>query len=255
MARMRWRPFLGVVIAMCGGCAVVAGLNQDYRADGAADDASFDAAADAALDAGGGGGAPASCKDLLALDPAKAGHDGVYTIVPRNPDAGASLRVFCQMSLDDGGWTLVGRSSVSAQPFGWDAAAGSLDDIAGSYSLGVLGVGITFHEVLLADHTSSALDVATRAYKLAVPSTFFTVNGGSVSTAAITTVLGDCMPPGGPQMLRHTGVLNRADSFFFRDIDDPSQSTGLKSTGFDLTYADCPRGGMLHNTAGLIFVR
>jgi len=243
-----------LVIAGCAGCALIAGLDQEYGAAASGSDGGPGGAADADM-GDAASSVPASCNALLAAAPATKGHDGVYTIDPDGAGGRAPFAALCQMTLDDGGWTLVGRSSVSVDDFGWRSDAGTLDDLAASYSLGVLGAGIPFHELLLADHAPPSLNVATRAYKLAVPASFFTVNGGTVPTAAVTTLLGDCKPSGGPQMFKHTGVLTRTDSFFFRDIDDPSQHTGLTAGGFVLTYDDCDRGGMLNRAPGLVFVR
>lgn len=54
---------------------------------------------------------PASCADLRALDPAAS--SGVYRIDPDRDGPAASFAVFCDMSTDGGGWTVVEKS-----PFG-----------------------------------------------------------------------------------------------------------------------------------------
>lgn len=54
---------------------------------------------------------PRSCRQILAADPDAA--NGVYSIDPDGPFGAASVSVYCQMSTDGGGWTLVSSSTLT----------------------------------------------------------------------------------------------------------------------------------------------
>src|SRR5690606_29929671 len=113
-----------------------------------------DVAADAAGDSPDGGDPPASCKDLLDREPGRRGADGLYEIDPDGPGAAAPIRVFCDLTIDRGGWTLVGRSAEGTtrrSSFGWTSATGSVTDEEEPYSLDVARAKLAFTEVLVAD--------------------------------------------------------------------------------------------------------
>jgi hypothetical protein len=237
---VKLRVCLAFSIAASTGCVVIANL-QDYTSssDGGPSDPPV----------------AASCKELLAADPATAGHNGLYAIDPDGPGPNAQVTVFCEMSLDRGGWTLVGRSA-SAAPFGWSSSTGTPADMTVPYSLGVTALGLAFSQILIADADGKSLGAATRAYRVSVPMPFLApfANAGT-QTSGVVTVFGDCSPPGGPEMLRWAGYTSLTDDFFFRDVDGTGQKRGLRATGFDLAYPDCARGGSLDGHPGLIFVR
>lgn len=188
---------------------------------------------------------------MLAQSPSLHGKDGIYPIAAG--DGGASLDVYCDMTLDDGGWTLAGRSGTEVPgvlpPFGWSSATGSVQDPAIPYSLNVTARQLTFTEVLVAT-TDRA-----RAYKIAVAPTFLGTGRDAVPTGSILTLTGDCAPPGGPEMLRNTGAASLADVFFFRDVPDIGQHRGLMPGGFALSYPGCTRGGSLDGVQGVIMIR
>lgn len=233
---MRPLAFASLVVLCCHACASF-GTAADVS-DGGTDAATVDVA-----DASGA----SSCRALLAQSPALHGKNGIYEIVPG--DAGA-VRVYCEMTLDDGGWTLAGRSGVQVPggqlPFGWSSATGSVDSPALPYSLDVVAHQITFVEVLVASQDS------TRAYKFAVTPAFLeTAAGATTPTGTLLTVAGDC---GAPPMLKFAAPA-LTEVFFFRDIPDLGQKRGLTPGGFDLSYRDECRGGLLDGVQGVIMVR
>jgi Fibrinogen beta and gamma chains, C-terminal globular domain len=275
------RAYLAFLLTGSAGCAAIAGLHEyaspppdggavsdggtisdggetisdgGETTDGSPSDGS--PSDGAAIDGDAGGLVAASCKALLAADRSTAGHSAMYTIDPDGPGGNAPVAVYCEMSLDQGGWTLVGRSAGSATPFGWTNDTGTPTDMTVPYSLDVTTLGLAFSQLLVADADGQSLEPSTRAYRISVPIPFLSAYpNAAVATSGAATILGDCNPPGGPQMLRFAGATSRTDSFFLRDIKDITQNDGLLPTGFALTYDDCPRGGMLNGVAGLLFVR
>ncbi|MBX3208085.1 MAG: hypothetical protein KF764_23770 [Labilithrix sp.] len=221
---------------------------------GVVSDASSSASEGTAPDAG----VPTSCAALVAVDSTTAVSSGLYDIDPDGPGPAAPLRVYCEMSIDRGGWTLVGRSAEDADdvPFGWTSATGTVADPASPYSIDVLASKLAFTEVMIADRDPISFAVGTRAYKFAIGPDFLSAHANNtVATGGVTTLVGDCNPPGGPSMLKFAGAVSFTDTFFLRDIPDLGQHRGLRRDGWDLAYDDCDRGGSLDGAQGLIFVR
>jgi hypothetical protein len=248
---------LAVVCAALVACRACASFDEapsisDAGADGATAVDGAIAKPDGAVADAGDAVPGASCRALLTATPSLRGKNDVYAIAPG--DAG-SFRVFCDMTIDNGGWTLAGRSgtlvSGDAQPFGWASSTGSVDNSEVPYSLGVIATKLLFSEVLVGTQDGS------RAYKFAVSPAFLTKYASTtVPTGTIVTLAGDCAPQGGPSMLKHAGATSLMDMFFLRDVPDLGQRRGLGPRGFDLAdYDDCERGGLLDGAQGIIMVR
>ena len=234
---------LGVVLAL--GTALAGSACTTFGTEPAADAA----VADADLDAGDASLA-ASCRALLVRDPSLRGKSAVYAIAPGDA---AALSVYCDMTLDDGGWTLAGRSGVEvpglALTFGWSSATGDVHEPKRPYSLNVVASQLAFTDVLVA--TSDG----RHAFKFPVVDRSFLAAQGPVPTGTVIAVAGDCAPLTAPSMLKYAGATSRTDVFFFRDVADLGQIRGLKPAGFDLAYPDCTRGGALEGAQGVIMIR
>lgn len=227
------------MVVTCHACASFTAAPADGSPDGGNDSSASVDALDASR--------ASSCRELLTQNPSLRGKSETYEISVG--DAG-TVRVHCDMTLDDGGWTLIGRSGTEVPgtppPFGWSGATGSVDALNLPYSLDVVAHPIAFTEVLVATR-----DV-TRAYKFPVaPSFLATPATKTTPTGTVITLAGDC---GAPPMLKNAapGLEN---IFFFRDIPDLGQRRGLTPGGFDLSYRDECRGGFLDGQQGVILVR
>lgn len=232
------------------GCASFRDGTAPAAPDGAAPepDASEAGPRDADATAPGRGG----CADLLARDPGLRGRSGRYTI--DTDDAGA-LEVFCEMTVDEGGWTLVARSSTPSPQFGWTSPTGSLSDVSPPYVLDVARAHLAFTEVLVADRRPYEFTPASRAYKLAVPARFVEEFANAPFGATGKTVLGDCDVDGGPLALRYLGYTHLTDHLFFGNNPGTDTSTGLGPATFTTAASDCASGAGLNGLQGLVYVR
>jgi hypothetical protein len=186
-------------------------------------------------------GTSRSCKEILALNPSSRGKSGAYT-----------LELYCDMVIDGGGWTLVGRTAPSGKPpFGWKSRAGTVADLTRPYSMDVAGAGLAFSEVMIADREPTA-----HAYKFSVAPDFLTTYANDrLRTGTVTTLLGDCTPGATRSMFQYAGATALTDAFFLRDVDDVGQHRGLRPDAWDLAYTNCDQGGSLDGKQGFVFVR
>lgn len=192
-----------------------------------------------------------SCAEILEEDP-KA-ETGVHSILSTSDDA--VVEVWCEMEVDGGGWTLVARSgSGGSGAFGWGVARGELEDISQPYSLDAVSVGLPFTEVLVGERSGWAA-VVEHAYVVTVPEGFLEDYTDSTHmTEPARTVVGDCEPSGGPEMLQRIGHTASEETYFFRDIVDYDVH-GLQPDELVTYYDDCNRGGNLDDQQGVLFVR
>jgi len=206
-------------------------------------------------------GAMESCKGRLLADPSLAKRDGKYTIVP----SGVSVEVWCDMTTDGGGYTLVGRSVSGANPdteFGWRRGSGSINDTGKPYSLNLEKNPVRFTRVLLGDY-SSGMTWGANVFKIIVPQDFVMTYGQSSTTLTrpSTMVVGTCAPrEGRGWMFNYAGHTENTDDFFwFRDQSSYTLN-GLGNGGWNLddpccSGNACDRSAELHGKQGMVMVR
>ena len=175
---------------------------------------------------------------------------GIYPI-----NAATSFDAYCDMTTDNGGWTLVGRSVVSATavPFGWNSAAGRVDDDTTPYSLGVATTGMAFTQLLVGLY-STGKTVGVRAYRVDVQADFLTACASNgCPTSALKVITGTCSL-GSVTMLGYAGWTSLTTHFFLRDVAT-NGVLGLRHNQFLLSAMCSPFSGELHTGQGMIFVR
>lgn len=183
---------------------------------------------------------------------------GVYTLaVPQQE--GATVDVWCEQQVADGGWLLVARSRATDMPppFGWGNAAGSILDDSAPYSLSLLAYKFPASELLIGSYVGGK-KLDGQVFKLTAPPDFpFPYDMAAGPTSAPQHVLGACDPVGGPSMLRWIGYTTLPDRFRMRDkqANDVGDNYGLFATGFYLGGDNCSSAGKLDGSQGMIFVR
>jgi cysteine-rich repeat protein len=203
---------------------------------------------------------PTSCKQLktgLPMTPS-----GVYTLDTDGDGPRQPFDVYCDMSTDGGGWTLVGRSrNTPSMPgcagndgltgFGWRTAAGNVNDDSQAYSLDVGGKALQFTQVLFGNHAGSKAFAGSSYRHTVVANLVEAFINSHYFIGEPTTIQGAC-GAGTTAMFNWIGFTGDDRSFHFRDVD--GMEFGLFIGGWRSCYDTCV-GGNLNGLPGMIFVR
>ena len=209
---------------------------------------------------GPGEPAVASCKEILqnALSSGKPEPpSGIYTLAFGN----SPVDVYCDMTTEEGGWTLVGRSAGLDQipDFGWRSQTGDVSDDGAPYSLDLAAHPVPFTELLVGDRGEGKA-WGDHRYLFAVPADLVEGYRGMDAMAPITltkTISGLCDPVT-IEMFRYAGYTDSDQSFYFRDIGAADIAYyGLLGEFFYLFHDSnlCSQTGELHKKQGMIMVR
>ena len=197
-----------------------------------------------------------SCAQVRDTAPAPVA-SGAYRLDPDGAGPGVDLVAWCEMEVDGGGWTLVGRSVAGgiASRFGWGEATGAVSNDLLPYSLDAASTGLKFDRMLVTTHAGDKTIVD--AFRLRYDDDFWGNCGDrGCDLDRWTGVVGGC-PTSlnlSPTMLFFAGHHQLSDHFFFRD-NAGSFQTGLRADGWDTFYNACAFGAGLNGRQGMIFMR
>ncbi len=194
---------------------------------------------------GGEAGPGTSCFQIRR---AGSTDNGLYYIKPEGYTGGA-FQVYCDMQIDEGGWTLVARTDQNLNgAFGWRNATGSVTDFSQAYSLNVYEKNLTFTEILYGQRASRNNNSwGYNVYKKTdIPATFiedYYYNGISLlSGSVIKGGLGQL-----PVCQQYFGYTNRTNNYFMRNVISPGAIIyGLNGTALK-TSIDCVSCGQTGN--------
>ncbi len=193
-----------------------------------------------------------SCRSLLAMGNTT---DGIYSIDPDGAGPIGSLNVYCDITTDGGGWTLVGRSisGGASTSFGWKSATGSPSDDANVYSVNVGGNSIGFSEMLFGSRGAGKAWGANVFKHVDLPKDFVSAYGTSELVMGLPAVV---IGAGPMNMASRIGYTNQTSTFWFRDQSGMASTYGLKPFYFQ-SHPGPPAGwgGYIDGLQAMLMVR
>lgn len=189
--------------------------------------------------------------------------DGVYRIQPGGAGA-ATLDVYCDQTLDAGGWTLVARSKPgntrqwacdgypSTITFGWLSSTGALGDETQPYNIDARNLQ-PFTQIAFGGYTTGKT-WSDHVYRHTVAEDFLSARLNSHYAIGAPTVIS-----GGAAtfwMAAYIGFVSNTTTYHWRDMN--ANGYGLTAEGWATCYADSFQSGYagyLNTKQGMIMVR
>jgi len=159
------------------------------------------------------------------------------------------------MELDGGGWTLVGRSVASGSGnIGWGTANGYPSDDRATFSMDVLGLGPAFSELAFGQRGAGKTWLITYKHVAATHDFPAAFSSSALEMGQPLVLAGGCSP-GANSMFRFVGFTSRTEVFFVRDQGNNSGTFGLKNNRWESNSSDCPEGGDIDDSDGMLMLR
>lgn len=177
-------------------------------------------------------------------------NSGYYTIYP---DGSTSIGVYCDMSVDGGGWTLIGRSVVggTSTNFWYTFTGGTVSNDLLPYSYGLTGSRtFYFNEVLFWTYTKWK-NISTHIYRKNFLNNYS--NYGSIWESSVTTVVESQCLPSELTGIAYMWHLVQNWNFFLWSGATYSASSWLTASWF--LYSAWCAAWNLGTNQGMIFVR